>query len=346
MIKAARSATAAIFAAALSLTALSFQAPANSATASTEPKVLQQAKFVSTGNQLQQFIATVNIADADVGRPLTLSFFNGPENAPKFVWVRVFMGDQMNQAAGRPGKPVQPSGRMIVNETSFKTTNRVDLNLTGQVQAGHSTTLVINGAGLKGATIGYVVTTPPPGAMQVTSVSPALARSGGALTISGAGFSSTPANNAVYFNQTKATVTQATATSLQVEVPSKLVAGEYSLVVSVNGIKAAPYGIKVAGMPELTRTDWLAGPCGSMVTIFGKNFSDNAADNTVFFGKTKASVMSASADSITVTVPQFPELDGNTAYMTPTPFDITVTVGTTPAKGHLVFTSAKVGWKE
>ena len=140
-------------------------------------------------------------------------------------------------------------------------------------------------------------------------------------------------------------VAQATPTSLQVEVPSNLVPGKYSLQVAVNGSKSSAFPIIVKGTPELTRTDWLAGPCGTNITIFGKNFSETASENTVFFGKTRATVVSSTSETLTVTVPQFPELDGANAYITPTPLELTVSVGTTPAKGHLTFISAKVGWQ-
>ena len=66
---------------------------------------------------------------------------------------------------------------MIVSEASFPNgLNKVDLNLTGVIKPGATTTLIINGAGLKGAAVGWEMTTPPAGAMQVISVSPTTAR--------------------------------------------------------------------------------------------------------------------------------------------------------------------------
>ncbi len=53
----------------------------------------------------------------------------------------------------------------------------------------------------------------------IYSVSPAAAVPGASVTISGTGFNTTAASNAVYFGATKATVTSASATSLAVTVP-------------------------------------------------------------------------------------------------------------------------------
>ena len=313
---------------------------------STDPTVLQHGQFVSTGNQLQQFSATIPITDKEQGKAITLTFMNGPDNLPAFNWVRVFMNDQTNRSALSKTANGQPTGRMIVNETSFKGSNKVDLNATGVMKPGSTYTIVINGAGLKGAALGWKLTTPPAGVMTVSSVSPVSARGGGTLTINGSGFATNASDNTVYIDKTKATVSQAFPTSLQITVPPSLVPGKYSLTVTSKNTTSNPVQIKVLGMPELLRSDWLAGPCGATVTIFGKNFSDEASENNVFFGGTKAKVTAATPESLTVIVPDIPELQGATSYVTPTQIDITLTVGTTPVKGHLPFTSARVGWQQ
>ena len=46
-----------------------------------------------------------------------------------------------------------------------------------------------------------------------------------------------------------------------------------------------------------------SGPVGTSVTITGNNFNAIAANNIVFLGATQANVQSASATSLTVTVP-------------------------------------------
>ncbi len=324
----------------------SFGPGAAIAAKSTDMTVLQKGEFISTGNQLQQFSATISITEKEQGKALTLTFVNGPDNLPAFNWVRVFMNDQTNRNALSKTANGQPTGRMIVNENSFKSINKLDLNATGVMKPGGSYTIVVNGAGLKGAALGWKLTTPPAGVMTVTSISPMTARGGGILTINGSGFAPNASDNTVYIDKTKATVTQAFPTSLQVTVPPNIVPGKYALTVAANNARSSPMQIKVLGAPELTRTDWLAGPCGQVVTIYGKNFSEEPTDNTVCFSGTKAKVTAATTETLTVVVPDFPELQGATAYLNPTPLDVTVTVGTTPAKGKLTFTSAKVGWQQ
>jgi hypothetical protein len=58
-----------------------------------------------------------------------------------------------------------------------------------------------------------------------------------------------------------------------------------------------------AQVPTITTFSPLSGAAGSSVTIAGTNFNTTAANNTVFFGATKATVTAASATSLTVTVP-------------------------------------------
>ncbi len=54
----------------------------------------------------------------------------------------------------------------------------------------------------------------------ISSFSPLSAKPGDAVTITGTGFNTTPANNIVFFGATKATVTAATATSITATVPT------------------------------------------------------------------------------------------------------------------------------
>lgn len=58
-----------------------------------------------------------------------------------------------------------------------------------------------------------------------------------------------------------------------------------------------------APLISLTTVSPLAGPVGSTVTITGNNFSTVPAENTVWFGAVKATVLTATANQLTVTVP-------------------------------------------
>jgi hypothetical protein len=57
------------------------------------------------------------------------------------------------------------------------------------------------------------------------------------------------------------------------------------------------------GAPSITWFTPFYAPAGATVTIGGTNFSATVADNTVFFGSVKATVLSATTEQLTVTVP-------------------------------------------
>ena len=65
----------------------------------------------------------------------------------------------------------------------------------------------------------------------ISSVSPASAKPGDVVTLTGSGFNSTAANNIVFFGATRATVTTASATSLTVTVP---IGATYSPITLLN----------------------------------------------------------------------------------------------------------------
>ncbi len=56
-------------------------------------------------------------------------------------------------------------------------------------------------------------------------------------------------------------------------------------------------------VPVISTVSPLKAATGSNVTISGSNFGSNAANNTVYFGKKKATIVNASSTSITATVP-------------------------------------------
>ncbi|MEZ4802820.1 MAG: FG-GAP-like repeat-containing protein [Gelidibacter sp.] len=56
-------------------------------------------------------------------------------------------------------------------------------------------------------------------------------------------------------------------------------------------------------IPTISNFSPTSGPVGTMVTISGANFNTTSANNTVFFGATRATVTSATSTTLTVTVP-------------------------------------------
>ena len=59
----------------------------------------------------------------------------------------------------------------------------------------------------------------------------------------------------------------------------------------------------IVAQPKITFFTPNFGPVGTRVTIKGTNLGANPADNIVYFGATKATVIAASTTSLTVIVP-------------------------------------------
>ncbi len=72
----------------------------------------------------------------------------------------------------------------------------------------------------------------------ITSVNPTIAAAGATVTISGANFNTTSANDIVYFGATRASVTSASATSLSVTVPVGATYAPVSVTNTLNGLAA------------------------------------------------------------------------------------------------------------
>jgi uncharacterized protein YjdB len=78
----------------------------------------------------------------------------------------------------------------------------------------------------------------------------------------------------------------------------------YTVTGTTSGCTAtASVTVTVKTVPTITSVSPLIGYPSSSVTITGSNFDATTTDNIVYFGATKASVSSASATSLTVTVP-------------------------------------------
>lgn len=88
-----------------------------------------------------------------------------------------------------------------------------------------------------------------------------------------------------------------------------------------------------AQVPTISSFTPASGPVGTTVTINGTNFSTTLANNIVFFGATKATVLTATAIKLTVTVPvgatyqPFTVMVGGLTSYSSKPFDITFTSG-------------------
>jgi len=153
----------------------------------------------------------------------------------------------------------------------------------------------------------FTVTTASSGtAPTLTSLTPTAGAVGTTVTLSGTNFSTTIADNTVTLNGVVAVVTAATSTSLTITVPAGA-SGVGKITVTTNGQMAtssANFTVTEAGSSAPTIASFTgSGAAGSTITITGTNFSTTAANNTVTINGVTATVVSATATTLTVTVP-------------------------------------------
>ncbi|WP_326943784.1 IPT/TIG domain-containing protein [Amycolatopsis sp. NBC_01307] len=142
-------------------------------------------------------------------------------------------------------------------------------------------------------------------ALSVSSFVPAQAAAGAKVTVAGTGFAATAGANTVKFGGKAATVTTASATSLEVTVPTGAVTGPVT-VTTTAGTATSQQSFTVdaaTAAPAVTGFSPATGVAGTTVTLTGTGFAPVAADDTVTFGLTRARVTAATATSLTVTVP-------------------------------------------
>ncbi len=144
----------------------------------------------------------------------------------------------------------------------------------------------------------FTVVLPP----TVTAFSPEIGAAGTEVTITGTNFSTTIADNEVKFNETVATVSVATSTSLTVTVPEGATTGKISIKVGSN-IATSIEDFTVEFPPIITSFVPTSGEIGTEVVITGKNFSATATDNEVKVGETIVIASAATTTSLTITIP-------------------------------------------
>jgi large repetitive protein len=139
----------------------------------------------------------------------------------------------------------------------------------------------------------------------VTGFSAASGGAGSTVTIYGSGFSTTPANDHVYFNGVQATVISATANALIVSVPTGATSGTVE-VIDPNGTATSSANFSVStspGAPTITGFSPAMAPAGTSVTISGSNLQTGSSNSAVYFDGIPAVITSSSGSALTVTVP-------------------------------------------
>jgi hypothetical protein len=295
--------------------------------------IVPEASFVSMNMQVQNFSTQVTLTKEQAASPLTLKLSNGSYAGKKFAWVRVFVTAGAGSRSG-------PSGRMVASEQQFARASTISVDVTGKMQEGLNT-IMAQGAGVPGAAINYsLVATSSggggaagaPAALKLTAVEPTEVPPGGTITLKGTGFDSSPAKDIVTIYNRPCTVDKATDTELTVKTPSGLAPHSYTVDVTVNNVKSSKLQFDVTGNPEISSTSELALVPGRQVQVTGNNFSKVASKNVVTISVPSlsltrtASVSTSTKDTLTITVPDFPELGDKLNGGVNTPCDVSVKV--------------------
>ena len=142
--------------------------------------------------------------------------------------------------------------------------------------------------------------------MTITNIDPLTAREGDTVRITGTGFSKTPSQNTVLFNQsTSAQVIAAADTELKVKVPMGAPSGPIKVTVGeASAVSTQTFTLDVSlGVPTITAIAPTHGLAGSELNITGTNLVEGSVIAKVSFGTTVAEVTASSATSLKVKVP-------------------------------------------
>jgi hypothetical protein len=137
----------------------------------------------------------------------------------------------------------------------------------------------------------------------ITEISPTSGLEGSTVIITGANFSTVLAENIVKFSDKQAQITSATKNQLVVEVPVGAVTGKISVVTNNHEtVSAADFSILYNPVVTAFSPDHALE--GESITITGNHFSAIKENNEVkFFNNVLATITSASATQLVVTVP-------------------------------------------
>ncbi|WP_405851451.1 polymorphic toxin-type HINT domain-containing protein [Streptomyces sp. NBC_01369] len=141
--------------------------------------------------------------------------------------------------------------------------------------------------------------------LSVLSVVPVRAVAGAKVTLSGTGFSTATANNAVSFGGKAAVVTSATATRLTATVPTGAVDGKVSVTVGGSSAQSSESFALAPSGPVVSKMEPISGAPGTRVVLTGSGFASVATDNVVRFnGGMLGELAEVTATSVTVKVPE------------------------------------------
>lgn len=137
--------------------------------------------------------------------------------------------------------------------------------------------------------------------LTIADINPTTGDIGTSVTVTGTNFSAVPSNNKVSVNGIFTKVTTASASSLTFEVPEEATTG--NIIISHGNFTANGPVFTIVEVPTISNISPTSGPEGETVIITGTKFSAIALENSVSFNGTAATVTSATATTITTSIP-------------------------------------------
>jgi gliding motility-associated-like protein len=171
-------------------------------------------------------------------------------------------------------------------------------------------------------TVSFTVTAPP----TITSFAPTSGTVGTSVTITGTNFDTTPANNAVAFNGTSATVIASTATSITANVPVGATTGPITVTISGSTATSATNFIVCPNAPTVTPSSACANSTVTLAAAGGTSgqyrWYTVATGGTAISGETNSSY---ATPSLTVTTTYYVSIHNGTCESLRTAVTATVT---------------------
>jgi hypothetical protein len=242
--------------------------------------------YTTTDTKAHNFEDWLPLASQQSQLPLTLTVRNGAQGRPGFLWFRLQIG-----------------GYMMASEKNLAGKPEAAIDVTGRMQPGTSQ-ILLEAAGEPGATLSFSLSTP---AVRLLKVMPPAVTPGDTVVLRGLNFSSDERQNVVTFNGKPVPLLSASATSITAEVPRDAQPGVNQVMVSVDNVNSESLPVQVVSRksPILVSTNFWMAPPGAELTITGRNFAENPADNQVFFRDTPAQIVSADPQTIVCVIPSW-----------------------------------------
>jgi hypothetical protein len=235
----------------------------------------------------------------------------GDSNAfiSKFSGLTLPFISSLSNNAGSPGAQItitggnfgaaQGSSTVTFNEISATPAYWSATMISVSVPNGATTgNVIVTASNIASNALPFTVTPTP----SISSLSTTSGPGGTPLTITGTSFGGTQGTSAVTFNDTLATVTNWSNTSIDVSVPLTATTG--NVVVAVGGQQSNPVNFSVTvPIPNISGLSSSSGPVGAVVTITGTNFGASQLGSFVTFNAVQASAITWSATQIVAQVP-------------------------------------------